>query len=745
MKRLIIFLYLFASIPPFIVSAQKSLKLELIKQLSNTDLEEANTEINLWLASKKPRLSVSDSAEFLFYQAYILVNLGYIDSALNLFNRCIEFSDKNHQNSIRTFCNCEVGNIYYNWGNYEKGLNYFLKAQKESLINNDFQGQATALNYIGKYHHSLGDFEKSMEYFNKSLILAQRCQMTELIATIKANIGKYYESIGNYDQALLNYMQALKRIDSIQNRMVRGTVYNHLGNLYQAIGNYEQSLYYLKLGLSERMQLKYIEGISKSYKNIGELYLDLKIPDTAMNYFILALRFSEKVNYQKGIIKSLLDMGSIYLQKNHFFKARDYCNKALKLATDMGYDKGIVQSNYLIGQSYYIENQLVKAENYFTRSLQIATLNGMKEEICDNNYSLYQINERKGSPTDALDYLKNYYDIKMEIESEQTLKHIAELEYSYEIEQKEKANELLRKQNEINMLDISRKNGLITLISIVLGFTTLIIIIFYFRYQSKQKTNKQLALLNTEIVRQNRELTRLNEQLNLVNHEKDNFFSIIAHEVRNPLWWFRNLAETLSENYDKMPKEKLGKAIQSLDESAKNSFHLMDNLLQWSKSQLNRMSFRPQVLNLTELIDENLKLWKTAANYKNIEIKKEAESSLKLFADRDMINTLIRNLLSNAIKYSHPNGIITIEAYQKESSIFFSVKDSGIGIPKGNLKKLFDPNHQLSTLGIMQEKGSGIGLKLCKDFVELNQGTIEVESIENQGTLFRCLFPNNTI
>ncbi|HAN00297.1 MAG TPA: hypothetical protein DCQ26_17015 [Marinilabiliales bacterium] len=737
--KLILLIFLFTSL--WQVNAQKAVNLEYIRQLANTDLEEANSQINLWLTSKNQKITVHDSSELLFFRAYILVNLGFIDSALNLFNECAHYSDRNHQYSIKILSHCEIGNIYYNWGKYDKALNYFLKAQKESLINNDIQGQAEALNYIGKYHHSLGNFDKSMEYFNKAFILAQRYHIRELQATLKANIGKYYESIGNYDDALSNYMQALKLKDSIQNRMVKGTIYNHLGNLYQAIGNYEQSLIYHKLGLNERRQLRYVEGISKSYKNIGEVYLDLKLPDTAMYYFRQALYFSEKVNYQKGIIKSLLDIGAIYLQKNNFTKARDYSNKALKLAADMGYDKGIIQANFNIGQSYLNENLLAKAEPYFTQSMQIATMNGMKEEICDNSFSLYQITERTGNPIKALEYLKKYYDTKMAIVNEQTSKHIAEMEHSYEMEQKEKANELLRKQNEINMLTIARKNGFISLISIILGLTLFVIFAFYLRYTSKQKTNKQLALLNTEIVRQNRELTRLNEQLNVVNHEKDNFFSIIAHEVRNPLWWFRNLAETLSENYDKMPKEKLGKAIQSLDESAKNSFHLMDNLLQWSKSQLNRMSFHPQELNLTEQIDENLKLWKTAANYKNIEIRKNAGSNLKLFADKDMINTIIRNLLSNAIKYTHPNGIIEIEAYQKDSTIFFKVKDSGIGIPKSNLKKLFDPNHQFSTMGIMQEKGSGIGLKLCKDFVELNHGTIDVESIENQGTYFCCSFP----
>jgi len=718
MKSVFQMLLLFLCVSQFTGVAQENSEIKQLKELAKTDLKRAEALLNGMLANKTLKLTPKDSVEVIFYKAYILVNLGYVDSALMQFNHCLIRAEKIHQNHLKVLCQCEIGNIYYNWGNYEKALQYFLKSQKESLIMNDAICQAEALNYIGKYHHSLGNFDKSLEYFNSAQLLAKRHQMIDLQATLNASIGKYYESLGNYDVALTWYLSALRLKDSLNNRMIMGTIYNHLGNLYQAIGNFEQSLAYQKLGLEERIQLGYVEGISKSFKNIGEVYLDLKLPDTAMIYFTKALQFA-----------------------NDYSRTRNYCFQALNLSSHMGYDKGFIQANYIIGQSFYYENQLEKAETFFIRSLQNALLNGMKEEICDNSFLLYQLNQQLGKTDKTLEYLKKYYETKMEIVNEQTTNHLAELEVGYEMEQKEKANELLRKQNEINTLTIARKNGFITLISIILGLTLIAISAFYLSFKSKQKANRQLALLNTEIISQNRKLTKLNEQLKRVNREKDNFFSIIAHEVRNPLWWFRNLAETLSENYDTMPKDKLGKAIQSLDESAKNSFHLMDNLLQWSKSQLNRMSFNPQELNLAELIDENIKLWKTAATYKSIQINIDTDPKLRLFADRDMINTLIRNLLSNAIKYTHVNGTIEIKANQLESSIQLTIKDSGIGISKANLKKLFDPNHQFSTLGIMQEKGSGIGLKLCKDFIELNRGTIEVESTENQGTLFRCVFP----
>ncbi len=716
-------------------------KYSQIEQLTATNLAMADSVLNQLWNEPDTRFSGPDSVQLMYYSAYTLVNRGNIDTALALFKQCVLLAETHKMHPINALCLCEIGNIYYNWGEYSEALRYFLLAQKLSLQANDLNGQAEALNYIGKYHHSMGDFHKSADYFKQAMRLASKAKNTNLQAVLYANMGKYYESIGQYQQALKQYIYALSMIDSIENRITRGTVYNHLGNVYQALGNYPQSIDYHYKSLDERITLGYTEGISKSYKNIGEVLLEQNLPDTAMVYFKLALAYAEKVNYQKGIIKAMLDIGAIYLAQNATQTCRGYAFKALQLSQKSGYDKGVIQANLLIGESYFNDKQFKTSEPYLLSSLRDAQTADMADKVCESHQVLSKLYRQLGDTAKTFTHLTQYYESQMAIANERSAKQVAELEYNYQMAQKEKANEILRKENEISTLTIVRKNTFIGLISVILLFTVAFVIAYYLRYKAKQKANQQLAQLNTEIIRQNRALTRLNEQLSQANREKDNFFSIIAHEVRNPLWWFRNLAETLSHNYKQMPEDKLGKAIQSLDESAKNAFHLMDNLLQWSKSQLNRTPFSPTELNLTELMEENLRLWKTAAHYKNIEIEVDAPESVKILADRDMVNTIIRNLLSNAIKYTHTNGKIQLSASQNNGNVVLSVKDSGIGISKSNLKKLFDPNHQYSTLGIMQEKGSGIGLKLCKDFVELNQGKIEVESLENVGTTFNCRFP----
>jgi signal transduction histidine kinase len=234
----------------------------------------------------------------------------------------------------------------------------------------------------------------------------------------------------------------------------------------------------------------------------------------------------------------------------------------------------------------------------------------------------------------------------------------------------------------------------------------------------KRKANTALALLN--------------DQLETANREKDKLFSIISHELRNPLYWTQNLAEMLSRKFREMPAEKLEKSLSSLDESARNAFHLMDNLLQWSRSKLKRIHPRKGDLFLRALVADTAEMFQTIIRYKEIRFTNAIPEECRVYADGDLLGCVIRNLLSNAIKYTPAGGAIEIGTVNNIKSgvrgeeVVVAVRDSGTGID-ASIDTIFS-DAVGSAVGLMHEKGSGIGLKLCKDFVELNGGRIWVES-----------------
>jgi len=232
------------------------------------------------------------------------------------------------------------------------------------------------------------------------------------------------------------------------------------------------------------------------------------------------------------------------------------------------------------------------------------------------------------------------------------------------------------------------------------------------------------------------------KQLSEVNATKDKFFSIIAHDLRNPFNLLMgysdiNLKNIQAKRYDKM--EEAGKIIK---ESAEQGYILLNNLLKWSQAQQGGLKFNPEYLNLKEHVGSITSLLLNAAKQKNIRIKYLFKDDLKLYADKNMLETILRNLISNAIKYTNHAGEISISAKEKKKHVIVKISDTGIGIDPVNIPKLFKMEENFSSYGTHGEKGSGLGLILCKEFVDRHNGKIEVESEPGKGTSFRFTLPS---
>ncbi|NJK85741.1 MAG: HAMP domain-containing histidine kinase [Bacteroidales bacterium] len=190
-----------------------------------------------------------------------------------------------------------------------------------------------------------------------------------------------------------------------------------------------------------------------------------------------------------------------------------------------------------------------------------------------------------------------------------------------------------------------------------------------------------------------------------------------------------------------MPTDKLEKTLVSLDESAKNAFHLMDNLLNWSRSKLNRVTPKKVSFQLNNLVHETLGMFQTIINYKNLNLKVDLPPDVQLFADPDIFTCVMRNLFSNAIKYTPEGGMIKIKAIVAHDFVTIKVEDNGTGITPLEVQGLFNSTTSYTMPGLMNEKGSGLGLKLCREFTELNGGKIWADNTEKKGTRIHFTVP----
>jgi signal transduction histidine kinase len=251
--------------------------------------------------------------------------------------------------------------------------------------------------------------------------------------------------------------------------------------------------------------------------------------------------------------------------------------------------------------------------------------------------------------------------------------------------------------------------------------------------------------LNNISKRKNEELEIVlkTQELRKINAEKDKFFSIIAHDLKSPFNSIIGFSELLTEQVQNKNYQEISKSAEIIRQSSEKAMNLLSNLMEWAQSQTGKIVFKPRNIKIEDIIDENVLLFEEIASHKSITITKMLPEDTTVFADKAMLSTVFRNLISNAIKFTKLNGEVIISAVKKQNQVMFSLNDTGIGIPKNCIEKLFRLDQSFSTDGTNNEKGTGLGLILCEEFIKKHNGEIWIESEEGKGTCFYFTCPCN--
>ncbi|WP_158846019.1 PAS domain-containing sensor histidine kinase [Algibacter sp. L1A34] len=252
-----------------------------------------------------------------------------------------------------------------------------------------------------------------------------------------------------------------------------------------------------------------------------------------------------------------------------------------------------------------------------------------------------------------------------------------------------------------------------------------------------------ISVINDISNRKKAELNLRNSEATLreLNSTKDKFFSIIAHDLRTPFNGIIGFSQILSDQIKEKNYEDIDEYAEIIQTSSEHAMALLSNLMEWSRSQSGQMKFNPEYIDLITLIQKTLELLKTSSEQKQISINLDAPTNIIVYADKKMIETILRNLISNAIKFTPQNGVISINAEENETEHLISIIDSGVGIANANLEKLFQIDRLHSTSGTNDESGTGLGLILCKDFIDYHKGKIWAESEVGVGTNMQFCLP----
>ncbi len=704
----------------------------------DSSFAEATKALTLSRISRNDTLIIKSSLAL----GSILRLKGKNDDAFNLFQNALQLSGQIRYDRGTSQSLIESGSILYIRGSYEKSGELFSKALQMAQLKHYEDLEATSLNFMGKYLHTTGRFDESVDYYKRAIEIFKRRGDLMQSASVQLSLGKTYSNDGNLFMALKCYLEAYETCNKTKDYINLADVCNHLGSIYLSLDKTDRSMEYHRKALYYRLSLNTPEGLANSYNNIGKVFLAKNNPDSAHFYFLKALSNCEQISYTKGKVKALTNIGKVFNLKSEPLKAKPYLNRSFEIARKAGYDGGMAEASLELGNTLLSLSQPDSARHLFELCFYKAKLANLTELYHDCYLGLYRVYLTKGSTAKALQYYTLFAEADKKLTKAENDHRLSELRLTFESEKKEIDNELLRKDNEFKIKTILRKDAFILMVVIALSISALFAILFYTLFETKKKAHRKLAKLNDKILRQNTELEKLNRELENAIRDKDKVFSIITHELRNPLYWFQNLTEMLSVKYTNMSPEMVRKTLGALDESAKNAFHLMDNLLHWSRSRLNRITPVITAKSLENLINESSRMYETILKQKNIPLSIKLPAGALIKADADLFMCVMRNLISNAIKFTPEGGTIEISAQLEKLNYVISVIDSGLGIDEKQKQTMFNSDVQSTSLGLMNEKGSGFGLKLCKEFVEINGGNIWITDNSIRGSCFSFTTPS---
>lgn len=604
---------------------------------------------------------------------------------------------------------------------------------------------STTLNNLGVANYMKGNYLQSLDYFEKSLALREEFNDTVNIVKTLNNLGVISQIAGDFEKAVAFHQKSLLFKIALADTLSIAKTMNNIGVVYMDLGKYPDARKFMKQALEYYIIKRDSSGVAASYNNMGQLFNENKMIDSALIYYSLSLEIKRKIHDLRGIGNTLNNMGMIYFDKKQNEKATELFEEALQIRAELGDRFGLSSTLNNLANLYYSEKKYPKAIEFFRKSLEIADsekLNVMKQRNYTGLAGLY---DETGRKEDALKYYKLLNAIKDSIYKEDLNKQLGDLTLKYQNEKSKKENEILTHENQIQELElkVADTRQIILFVVIMLLVAGGIVVFMIMKNRSNHLLNEQLQQLNREL---EMKVAQRTAELENSNKSKDQLFSIIAHDLKSPFNSLLGLTELLSESFESLTEEEKKEFIKYTRESVENLYRLLENLLNWSITQTGKLRLNAEPLEMGLLINDTLSLLHQQIIKKQLITNIELESDEMAFADQETVKTILRNLITNAIKFTPAGGKITIkyrlnENFRNGKMVEITVSDNGVGISSENQELLFKNPQLIKTQGTSYEKGTGLGLILCKDFVEKNNGQISVLSEPGKGSSFTFSLP----
>ncbi|ASV32293.1 tetratricopeptide repeat-containing sensor histidine kinase [Maribacter cobaltidurans] len=566
-------------------------------------------------------------------------------------------------------------------GNTAKSLEYNLKAIKNPNLKLYPSIAIKIYNDIAQAHFIKAEHPKAYENFLMAKYLAEDTQNKTEIIRINSNLGTMFLLIGDYEESMAYYDKAREFIDEDTPNHIHGLILSNLGYLNMKKKALDIALDYLNQGSILAQKTDYSTIKAFNYLTLGEVYRLSEQYDNALEFYKKASTEYLENGDKKGTADLYFGLAMVHMELKEFTLAKEYAHKSLNLYSSFNLKTGLEKCSRLL-------YQIAKSEN-------------------DINTSLVYL-ERAEAYSDS-------------ISKEQNRTNIAMLKAKLAFEEERK------KLDQKNLTTINQQRNYISWSMCILVIAVSIIIIIY-------RSNKKRKQLNAVLADKTRNLLENERILNETNETKDKLFSIVGHDLRGPIISLKGLLEvSLKDINGESQFKRFG---PKLHKDLEHIHFTLDNLLNWGQTQMQGASVNPVKIIVKKELEEIIGLFEENIKNKNINLLSSLDKSLCVMADLNHFRIIFRNLISNAIKFTHENGTIHIKGEITDNHTIIKVIDNGVGMSKVNINKIWDNKEHLSTFGTQSEKGTGLGLMLCKEMVEKNNGNIQLESEIDVGTSF---------
>lgn len=657
------------------------------------------------------------------------------DSQYNIANRALSLASGNKYYRGVALALTELGSSFFTRGLYDSAI----ASQKQALIiineNKLYKEASPVYSNIASALFRKGLYSEALINNDSALNYAERYKQHLQAGKVRSNIANIYYKMGNYTRALDYYLQGLKIQEQEKgNNIDIATDLSNIANIYVRLGDYKNALEYNGRALVINRAADAKNHLVGNLTTNALIYNERKLYDSSLIALNDAYTIATQVKneYLQNLLKG--NMAEAYMKKGELAKALALYQESLIVSEKLQDAEGVGVCKAGIGEVLFKQGNTTGAIGYLKDALGIMQQIGVKEQARDISGKLADIYEHNGDFANALTYFKINQSLRDSLSSDEAKNKAEQMVFNYEIEKKQREIEILEKDKALAVAKANNKN--ILLFAAFLGIVLAAIIAMMF-FRNAQRERKRQA----EILAQKEEIEAQADRLKELNDFKDLTFSVLSHDLRSPVNALTGTMMMLDEKL--MTAEEFSMHKNELNNKLQSVSLLLENMLYWAQSRMKgEHKLDIEKLNMKRKALKTIAVLKDAAMQKNITLTHNIPEELTAYGDANQIDIVFRNLVSNAIKFTPDGGTITISGYTSGNTTQVSFTDTGVGMTDDQLSKLFSELTLNSTRGTGGEKGTGLGLQLCYEFIKKNGGDIVVSSTPGKGSTFTITLPN---